>query len=322
MTPDDDVRTVSRKYNNTSLVTQNIVTRRGVYTNYSHTVRHHVIAIDDATELVKIIIKESIADEHSDGGSSFRINAGSEMFREVCPTKDYFNGTYLSCCTIDTTHLNASYSITISVQFVNFGAFNSKSSSNNKKIWSREFRIARTSAVSTSPQYQDCHHVEYLNTETGYWITDPYTHLKYHKYIIEDRSAPGGHCVFHVMNPEELTECFEKRFNHTITMIGDSHIRYAFYHLINLSTGSDLGDQIHHNIKVTTHNFKWKPYCKDLVRSLKEYIKQRHKNITLGNNTLLPEYNLLILGVGHWDLRIGGAQVTVLRYIGYYYYYY
>ena len=67
MTSDDDVRRVTRKYNNISLAKQKIVTRRGVYPNYSHTVVHHVIAIDDVTEIVKVIIKESIADEHSDG---------------------------------------------------------------------------------------------------------------------------------------------------------------------------------------------------------------------------------------------------------------
>ena len=80
-----------------------------------------------------MIIKESIADEHSYDGSSFRVNAGSRVFKQVCPTKDYFNGTYLSCCTIDKYHLNSCYTITISVQFVNFDAFSTKSSSNNQK---------------------------------------------------------------------------------------------------------------------------------------------------------------------------------------------
>ena len=313
MTPDDDIRRVTRKYNNISLAKQKIVTRRGVYTNYSHTVVHHVIAIDDVTEIVKIIIKESIADQHSDGGSSFRINAGSRMFKQVCPTKDYFNGTYLSCCTIDKSHLNSSYTITISVQFVKFDAFSTKSSSNNKKIWSRKFIMKETSAVSTAPQYQNCEHVEYLDTEDGYWISDSSKRSKYQKYIIEDISVPGSHCAFHVMDLEKLTSCFEKKFNHTMTMIGDSHIRYAFFHLINLSTGKNIARHVHHDIKVTTHYFKWKPYCKDLVRGLKEYTKQRYKDAILGDSDLLPKYHLLILGVGHWDLRIGGAQVIILR---------
>ena len=129
--------------------------------------------------------------------------------------------------------------------------------------------MKETTAVSTTPQYQNCEHVEYLDTENGYWISDSSKRSKYQKYIIEDISVPGSHCAFHVMDLEKLTSCFEKKFNHTMTMIGDSHIRYAFFHLINLSTGNNIVRHVHHDIKVTTHYFKWKPYCKDLVRGLK-----------------------------------------------------
>ena len=313
MTPDDDIRKVTAKYNNSIKAKQKVTPKTGMYTKYSHMVTHHIIDIDNSTETVKLLIREQKDKRSSDGGSSFRVNAGSAMHSQVCPVKDYLNGTYMSCCTIDTTYISDQYQIKINLQFAGFNAFSTRASSNNQEIWSKQFSLKRNSSSQAFPTYQDCVDVEYLNTEAGYWIKQTSNHQEYNQYVLEDSSAPGGHCIFHVMDPHDLSLCFEKKFNHTFTLIGDSHIRYAFYHLINLSTGSDLSSGGHEDIQVTTHYFKWKPYCKDLVEGLKSYLAERHSANTMADTASLPNYHLLILDSGQWDLRDETAQVNFER---------
>ena len=308
MTPDDDFREVRTKYNQSSLAKQNITTTPGDHTGYIYAVTHQVIAIDDVTDIVKLTIRELVGGRHTEGGSSFRINVQSKMHRQVCPTKDYFNGVYYSCCTVDKSFIGASYTIAISVQFVNFNAFSTIASSTDHPIWTQQFTNNGPPAQPTSPQYQDCQRVEYMDTEAGYWIKESTSHLEYNRYILEDRDSPGSHCVFHVIDPKDVAECFQERFSDAMTLIGDSHIRYAFYHLLNLSTGSNRIGDGHDDVEIDSHYFKWRPFCEDLVSGLEEYLKD-HKTSNLSYSISRPKYHLLILGTGHWDLRGKTAEV-------------
>ena len=50
--------------------------------------------------VLRVIIEETIGGEVTTGGSSFRGLVRGRLTRTPCATRDYFNGTYLMCCSV------------------------------------------------------------------------------------------------------------------------------------------------------------------------------------------------------------------------------
>ena len=72
------------------------------------------------------------------GGANFRVEVTSPTLRQICPVRDYLNGTYLSCCMIDVMTNTQPYNITIYLQFVNFHAYQ-KYSGVHTQLWQNLF---------------------------------------------------------------------------------------------------------------------------------------------------------------------------------------
>lgn len=45
------------------------------------------------------------------GGNSFRISVVLDHLSQLCPVKDYFNGTYLACCEVQTAFVKENFTI-------------------------------------------------------------------------------------------------------------------------------------------------------------------------------------------------------------------
>ena len=142
------------------------------YSAYKHDVRHSVTHINSRTELVRLIITEKYYSKRSIGGSSFRIEATSPLHSQICGVKDYFNGTYLSCCNVDTTFIQDVYRIGIRLKFGLFRSYSGILKSRLKKVWSHEFH--KSEASERAIEYRNCTLSAMLNTtvETGYWLKD------------------------------------------------------------------------------------------------------------------------------------------------------
>ena len=109
--------------------------------NITHEVHlQYISTLSNTYTIARYLIQETYADgSATQGGSSFRIQAvGSGQYTQhthtgrlsnystnvMCPYRDYFNGTYLFCCTIHTrtTH------VTVNMTHTEFGAYNGEQS--------------------------------------------------------------------------------------------------------------------------------------------------------------------------------------------------
>ena len=72
---------------------------------------------------IVIIIDELYRGIHASGGSSFRILSTSSVLRQTCSFEDYFNGTYVGFCYMDTAGCT---NVTVDLLFVNYTAYTQK----------------------------------------------------------------------------------------------------------------------------------------------------------------------------------------------------
>ena len=156
----------------------------------------------------------------------------------MCPVKDYFNGTYLCCCSVDTTHIQSRYAVQIKIQFKQFDAYD-RTKSADQMIWNRRFNPVNK-VPPTNQRYEDCRNVTELDFNQGYWSKSGGRSTSYNRYVLSDKRHPDGHCIFPLMTSKEIKSCFKHKFHDKLLMIGDSHIRYAFYTLIRLTTGNEI----------------------------------------------------------------------------------
>ena len=153
----------------------------------------------------------------------------------MCPVKDFFNGTYLVCCTVDITFLS-SYTISINQQFKGFDAY--KPVPNKMTyVWSKLFTQTNQFQTSKTQPYPPCSNVTSLNLEHGYWGKHSKSSRRNNRFILPDVNSPGDHCEFPLMPAAQLKACFKNVYNNTLVMIGDSHVRYAYFLMIRLTTG-------------------------------------------------------------------------------------
>ena len=275
------------------------------YDRFTHNVSHDVFDLDGQTEQVRVVIREHKDDVPSQGGSSFRVIASSGLHKQMCPVRDYLNGTYLACCSIDKAQNIDEYEINISIQFADFTAFSTNYVPNDQLI-SRH--LIDVEHHHNTIIYQKCERIDSLNVGHGYWKKYSPSDEQYSQYILMDKYAKGGYCAVHGIQKEKLSECFEAKYNHRITMMGDSHIRFGFLRLSCLSIGIKLRyHKAHTDFVIMDHHFKWKPLCSDLVEGLDDYIK--YAASYADDVTSTSPYHLVVLGVGQWDIAARSPEV-------------
>ena len=265
---------------------------------------YNVIDLDRHTELVRVVIREYKDYVASHGGSGFRVIASSELHKQICPMKDYLNGTYLACCSVDKTQNIDQYEINVSIQFAEFTAFGGNYVSSDQPISSHLIDVQQHNKTNI---YQKCDNMNSVNIDYGYWKKYSPSDQQYSQYIVRVTSAQDGYCAVHDLQEEMLTECFDTKYNYHITMMGDSHIRFGFLRLSCFSAGFALRyHKAHADFVMLEHHFKWKPLCDDLVEGLDNYLRYRD---VYDSDTATTPSHLVILGIGQWDIKVKSPEV-------------
>ena len=96
---------------------------------YKHNV---VIHCGGFVKGIVIIIDELYRGIHTSGGSSFRILSTSSELRQTCSFEDYFNGTYVGFCYMDTAGCT---NVTVDLLFVKYTAYTQKIHPLNQVLW-------------------------------------------------------------------------------------------------------------------------------------------------------------------------------------------
>ena len=280
----------------------------GSYDGLTHEVTDTVIYIDDRTELQRLVITEQKNRIPTRGGSKFRIRVSSKIHVQVCPIKDYFNGTYLACCTIDKTFIHENYEIGIRLKFSNFKAFSRINIVSDQSVWEKNYPVIRN--FTQMSMYRLCDPSTVIDHDSGYWLRLIQNFGDYNQFVIPDNTAKGGHCIFNNIATSKLEKCFKQKYHHKVTLMGDSHMRYAFIRLSISKEDMDVKYQKGHrdDVALNSHYFRWKPFCSDLVEALENYLIYREE-FSLRNTFTSPVNHLLVLGVGQWDMAARSAQV-------------
>ena len=280
----------------------------GTYEGLTHEVSNNIIHIDPRTELQRLVITEQKDGVLTKGGSNFLIRSSSKRHLQICPIKDYFNGTYLACCTIDKTHMHDKYEINIRFEFSNFEAYSRINLASDNSIWLQKFKVIRN--FTQINMYKKCDPSTPINHYSGYWIRLDEDTGYYSQYVLEDNTAKGGHCIFNNIATNRLEKCFDQKYQHKVTLMGDSHMRYAFVRLSIKKQDMDVSYQKSHHdsVALNSHYFRWKPFCSDLVEGLENYLLYREE-FTLRDTFTSPVNHLLVLGIGQWDMAARSAQV-------------
>ena len=241
------------------------------------------------------------------GGSSFRITATSDLHKQSCPVKDYLNGTYLACCSIDKTQKIDKYTIRASIQFAEFKAFSTDYLSTDHELYTRDFDVQKNHHEKRHPK---CKHSNSVKFDTGYWKKNSPSDEDYSQYILKDSNVKNGYCVFNDLDIATLSECLNMKYNHHVTMLGDSHIRYAFLRLVNLPTGLKIMyKKIQEDFVYLKHHFKWKPFCNAFAKGLYDYLQYREEYDNTSTSSTPTHHHLVVLGIGHWDIRDKSPEV-------------
>ena len=285
--------------------------------NYTET------TLPNQNRLFRIIIQSS---NTTRGGGNFRIFANSDHVSQLCPVKDYFNGTYLSCCEIRDDLIKEDFTLSVNEEYANFEAYDhhmgnsriiwnetvstkTKSKSKLQNLYTSKIIHSRVSSnfadtskslqSSKVPNILPCKNVTSLDMTKGIWFRTNTT-AHYNRYILPHQSY--GYCMFSLMATEDIRSCIHKRYSYSITMMGDSHMRYSFYKFLKLVLDRDQYKISHSHQRVQKIKLYWVPKCYELVERLTRLL-----------NTKSSPHNLIILDTGVWDLHKPAAKVSIRK---------
>ena len=202
---------------------------------YRYNVTYQRTEVTDSEDFVKIFIHEHSVGGPSSGGTTFRVNVTSDRTSQVCPWKDYLDGSYMVCCLVDTTFIKTRYKVEVFMKLENFTAY-SRLQSTSTSIWSEMFEIESTKMVDQNFQYSECKLSNIQHRGDGYWLRSSEHMDVLDSYVLRDASSPRNYCTFPI-NHRRVVQCFKDKFHDDFTMIGDSHMRYAYYYLMQITTG-------------------------------------------------------------------------------------
>lgn len=274
---------------------------------YNYSVLTNYLQSETSTNLLKIIITETYSNMNTEGGSTFRIDLTSQLHRQVCPVKDFFNGTYLSCCLVDTKVITYNFTVAVSLKMTNFESYQT-TFSNNMLLWKLIINVLNKRNTSQE-HYQNCVNPFDLDLRSGYWLNTMGKHSQKHKpmsnkYVIPDNRYPGGYCMFPYLEGA-IQSCIKEKYNGTTMIIGDSHARFIFYYLIQITTGRLMYRKIKSDITYKNHQFKWCTYVRLFANCLKLYLTERLKYPIKNTD------HVLMLHTGSWDMITYQMQVSI-----------
>ena len=201
-------------------------------------------------------------------------------------------------------HITHNVIITIYNEFTNFRAYY-KYHPSRKKLWTKSFPKNLPVSTASTPAYPVCMEPHKLDYSLGYWVKQQ----NEHRYILPDPESPNGWCMPSSLRPEEINSCFVDKFKKSMTLIGDSHIRFTFYYMTNVTGGRELYRNVQHNITEQDRIFLWTTMCHNLVANLEEYLNKYYHRPVLNEDPA----HLLILGIGSWDMDFNSTQVNENR---------
>ena len=210
---------------------------------------------------MRFVLTEKTANgQLTNGGSSFRAMTKGKTSKAMCPYRDYFNGTYLICCSV----VEDMAELSIVHEYGNFSAFEAfvetsaqVSKRNDTVIWREVLTLPKHySLTNNGPIMND--------------LKDSYGHET--RCARVDYSDPSGHwmlidgmwkwvvdgCRFFYMRTVDTQECMTKKFNKQLFVIGDYHMRNFFYYLVH-EMDPEFKDfrKVHGDINVGDFHYKW-----------------------------------------------------------------
>ena len=189
--------------------------------DYKYNIIEKTVNLSELFFTHTLLINELVKNSSSLGGSSFRVEIKNKDIKVICPVKDYFNGHYLSCCTLDNASRGSPYSVEIYLQFVQYQAFE-RVKGQNHLIWRKAFEPEIVHKNLASLPYTNCTNINAIQLSQSYWVKRD---AKYELLI------PDQHCVMPRIGREEFQSCLVNKYNDTFHVIGDSHLRHVFYYL-------------------------------------------------------------------------------------------
>ena len=215
------------------------------------------------------------------------------------------------------------YKVAIYSEFSNFRAFH-KFLPKRQMIWNETYITSKTSTKrpDTIDPYKPCKMPQYLDFSGGMWATVGEVQRLFLP-LGKSTTKQQSYCVHESLKQEFINDCFVNKYKKSFTMIGDSHIRYAFHYSTNITGGGEFYGNAQHNLSYDQRTFFWVTTCSNLVIVLEEYLSNqtsRNKDSPLLDNLQQMTWqeeeaegagdsNLLILGLGSWDIDFTSTEV-------------
>ena len=228
--------------NNSSNSPKKYSPKNKILPNYRYNVTYQRTEVTDTEDFVKIFIYEHRGGRPSSGGTTFRVNVTSDRTSQVCPWKDYLDGSYMACCLVDTTFIKTRYNIEVFVKLENYTAY-SRLQSTSTSIWSEMFELKSAKMVNHEFKYHECRLSDIKHRGDGYWLRSSEWVDVLDSYVLRDAKSPHNYCTFPIIN-SLVVQCFRDKFHNAFTLIGDSHMRYAYYYLMQVTTGPAQSSQV------------------------------------------------------------------------------
>ena len=249
----------------------------------------HRMTISNNVNIVKIIINEINNGAMTKGGSAFKIDVISPISKASCPYRDYFNGTYLACCTLS----NQYSTVTVNHQYFNFTAYEMFLGAGdfittdprrvNTLIWEKVISLPQ--AVDFLHDEKDKCKNSSVYTHDGTWM---FVNNAYWKWVSEG-------CSFQFTPVEKLRECFKNNYNNRFIAIGETHVRDVFFYLSNtLDESFKHMEKIHNDLRWNQFFFRWETSFFVLEKHL-TYIL-----MDLATGKQAPP--LIIISIGEWPI--------------------
>ena len=252
-------------------------------------ITHQLIDLEEEEKLVKIIITENNDHKLTQGGSTFRTDVTSRVSKANCPFRDYFNGTYLICCSI----VNQYSTIKISHQHFNFTAYElflgaadyvtTDPRRINKVIWEKV--IGLPGEIDTIDNSKHECSVTTTFKRDGHWM---YVQDKYWRWVVNG-------CSFAFTPLDKIRQCFTEKFGDHFMAIGESHVRDVFFYMARTldDTFSHM-ERLNYDLRWQLFWFRWETN----FFVLEKHLKMMFMDTGSGRNA--PP--LIIINVGEWPI--------------------
>ena len=281
--------------------------RRDVDKNkYAYNMSHVLLKTEHINQrnisMVSFLINEFVTENvRGKGGTTFRIkikgyekpSPASTFTTSTCPVHDFFNGSYLCACAL----YGRQNDVNIIVMNTEFNGYN-QVKGQNRVVIKKTFNGSSATQVPTNS----------CNSSFDFQIF----HEPYHWYhSSSNHKLIENGCQVMQMSTDNIKKCFQ-RYTNNIAVMGDSHLTYTFFYLLNLGQHPEAkkASKMHHNLYVGNFSYYWS----DFMNSTRIKLETFYENITKSESRRSSSH-ILILDGGTWDLTHIGPHHMVLGFI-------